>query len=220
VVVLVRIESGEADVRIAEEVELGVEPVIDRAADRREGLPALVATELLELGQRVDARSRHVGIVLQILLDIELRRGVTSLLPAELIEVLQRIEAGGPHVGVGRKVAVGAELGIRVAPFLETDAVVVRVGVSPGVPDILVVRIVEQIVHQRAAIIEMDGAVGELEVLDSLHLVAAFGADDENLAALEHDIDGVEVDIEHRRVLARAADQRIVTRAAFQRQRH
>jgi hypothetical protein len=52
--VLERIDSGEADVGVGEQIELGIEPVVDRLADRREGLAALVATELLEVSERID----------------------------------------------------------------------------------------------------------------------------------------------------------------------
>ena len=44
-VVLEGIDSGEADVGVGEQIELRIESVLDRLADRREDLATLVATE-------------------------------------------------------------------------------------------------------------------------------------------------------------------------------
>jgi hypothetical protein len=55
--VLQRIGAGGRDIRVGEQIVVGVEPVEDAPADRREGLAPLGPPELLVVQQRVDLGS-------------------------------------------------------------------------------------------------------------------------------------------------------------------
>ena len=56
---------------------------------------------------------------------------------------------------------------VRIAALLPAEAVVVRIGVRTGAPHVVILRIVEQVVDQRAAVIVVDRAVGEHEALEA-----------------------------------------------------
>jgi hypothetical protein len=79
----------------------------------------------------------------------------------------ERIDAGGRDVRIGGQVDLGAEERVRVALLMPADGIVVRVGVDMRVPHIVAVRVVEQVIDQRAAVVVVHRAVGELEDLEA-----------------------------------------------------
>ena len=112
-------------------------------------------------------RGRNIRIVREILRGIERQRGNAALLPADLIELDQRIDAGSPHVGIGGKIDRGREKCVRITAFMPAGVVVVLIRIRVRVPDVVIVRVIEQVVDQRIAIIVVHGAVGELVSFES-----------------------------------------------------
>ena len=88
----------------------------------------------------------------------------------------ERIDAGRLHVRIGREIERGREERARIAALVPAEGVVVRVGIDMRVPDVVILRIVEQVVDQRIAVVVVHGAVGEDEDLEAgEHRVAAPG---------------------------------------------
>ena len=99
----------------------------------------------------------------------------------------ERIDARRAHVRIGREVDRGREERARITTLVPADTVEVRIGVRMRVPDVVILRIVEQVVDQHVAVVVVHRAVGEPEHLDAgQHRVARRGIDDDAVARMAH----------------------------------
>src|SRR5215212_316611 len=96
--------------------------------------------------------------------------------------LVERVEAAGFHVLICREIQCRAEECARVAPFMPAVRVVMGIRIGMGVPDIVILRVVEQVVDQPVAVVVVDRAVGEYEALEAgENGMAAGGAVDDYL---------------------------------------
>ena len=79
----------------------------------------------------------------------------------------ERIGAGGGDIRIGRLVEHGGEERVRIARLAPAAGVEVQVGIRLRVPDIVIARVIEQIVDQAVAVGVVHRAVGEHEPLES-----------------------------------------------------
>jgi len=82
--------------------------------------------------ERVDADSRHVGVVLEIERGAEVRRGIAPLLPSGRMIVVERIRTHRKHIAVRTEVEIGREDRIRIASFAPTVGIVMVERAYPG----------------------------------------------------------------------------------------
>ena len=156
--------------------------------------------------ERIDTGRRNIRIVHQIELGVEVRPRIAPFLPAELIKVGERVSARLFHVLIEREIERGREKAIWIASFVPARLMIVLVGIDVCVPDIVIVRIVEQIVDQRIAVVVIHGAISEHVGLKAgQHRVAAARPIDDHMIAREADRGIGEIEIEAEYVVARAA---------------
>ena len=192
-------------VEAAADVPAASDGVVDRAALG----PALGKV----VRERVQAGGLHVRIGREIELVVEAHARIAAFLPAGLLVMVERVRPGGSHLGIGREIALGREEGIRVAALAGTVLGVVRVGVLAGLEHVLVAGQVEQVVHERLAVVHHDRGVGEQVALEAADEVAAIRSGDGREAAGLRDGDRREARVEHQRVVAAPARQKVVARA-------
>ena len=160
--VLERVDAGCLDIRILQEIEGVVEPARPEDREvRHVGCTALVATEREKVLERIDAARRHVRIVLQILEAVESDRRKPSLLPAECMEVFERIDARCRHVRIGHEIELGVEERARIEPLLPAELGEVRFSIDVCGPEVVIARIVEEVVNEGVAVVLVHRAVGE-----------------------------------------------------------
>ena len=170
------------------QVEDAIEAVRPDQRRERGRLPSLALARLQEMRKRIDTCRRHVRVRGEIGRVVECSRRLASFPPAGLIKVGERVNARLFHVLIEREIERGREEAIWIASFVPARLMIVLVGIDVCVPDIAIVRIVEQIVDQRIAVVVIHGAVGEHEGLNaSQHRVAAARPIDDHVIAREAD---------------------------------
>ena len=96
--------------------------------------------------------------------------------------MLERIGARGRHVLVDREIARRVEQRVRIAAFVPAMRLVMRERVDPGVKHVRIAGHIVDGVEQGVAVVHMDGAVVELQVLDVAQRERLAGRGDHDLA--------------------------------------
>ena len=166
-VMLEGIELCGLHIWIVLQVEDAIEAVRPDQRRERGQLPSLVLARLQEMRKRIDTSRRHVRVRGEIGRVIERSRRLAPFPPAGLIKVGERVNARLFHVLIEREIERGREEAVWIASFLPARLMIVLVGIDVCVPDIVIVRIVEQIVDQIASFFTVPSVNTKVSTPDS-----------------------------------------------------